>query len=73
MRLTVTIENKTIEELMGFSGATSKTKAVNQAVVEWIRWKKRQSLKELRGKLDFEFDMKSLDQIEIEEIEDLND
>jgi len=73
MRLIVTIASKTVEELMDYSSASSKSEAVNQAVEEWIGWKKRQNIKELRGKLDFDFDVKPLDQIEIEQYKQIKD
>ncbi len=73
MRLTVSIENKMIEELISISGASSKTKAVNQAITEWVRWKKRQKLKNLRGKIHFESNIETLDQLDIDELKDINE
>ena len=72
MRLTVSIENEMMEELLIMSEASSKTKAVNLAIAEWVRWKKRQKLKSLRGKIHFENDIETLNQLDIDELWEIN-
>ena len=72
MRLTVSIEDYMVPELMRLTDARTKTEAVNRAISEWIRSKKLQKIKELRGKIAINNNLKEIRSLEIDEIEGLN-
>ena len=71
MRTTVTMSDETLAELMRFSKAKTKTEAVNLAVEEWVRLRKLQELRSLRGKLSFEKGIEEIRGDEVKELEDL--
>lgn len=54
MRTTVTIEKDTIDELMDATKARSKAMAVREAVGEYLRRRKIDKIKSLKGKLEFD-------------------
>jgi len=54
MATNLALNDKLIEEAMKLSGASSKKDAVNLALEEFIRMRKRQSIAKLAGKLEFE-------------------
>jgi len=53
MRTTVTIEKDAIDELMDATKARSKASAVREAVGEYLRRRKINKIKSLKGKLEF--------------------
>ncbi len=57
MRITINIPDETMKELLAYSNTKSKTKAVSEALKEWIRLQKIKKLKSLRGKLKIEIDL----------------
>ena len=65
------MSNETLAELMRFSEAKTKTEAVNRAVGEWVRLRKAQELRSLRGKLTFDRDIEEIREADIEELKDL--
>jgi len=54
MRTTVTIEKDAIDELMDATKARSKASAVREAVGEYLRRRKIDKIKSLKGKLEFD-------------------
>ena len=54
MATNLALKDELIKEAMKLSGATTKKDAVNLALEEFIRMKKRQSLSKLAGKVEFE-------------------
>jgi len=54
MRTTVTIEKDAIDELMDETKARSKAMAVREAVAEYIRRRKVDRIKSLKGTLEFD-------------------
>jgi len=72
MRTTVTIPDGILTDLMRFSEASTRTDAVNRAVVEWVRQRRIERLKALRGKLAIEGDLAALREQEIAEVADLD-
>ena len=54
MRITATIQDSQIKDLLIFTNASTKTGAINAAIQDWIAYKKRQKLKSLRGQLDIQ-------------------
>lgn len=54
MRTTVTIEKDILEELLKETNAKSKASAVKEAIREYLRRIKREKIKSLKGKLEFD-------------------
>ncbi len=69
MRTTITIDDAIFSELMRFTHAKTRTDAINRALAEWLRRKKIERLKSLRGKLDFAGELADLRRFEVEEAE----
>lgn len=72
MRTTLTLDDRLLEDLMKFTDARTRTEAVKRAVAEWVRQKRLEKLKELRGKLMIETDVAALRQLEVEEAKSLH-
>jgi len=72
MRTTINIPDQIIEQLMSFSNAITKTEAVNQAIIDWVKYQKIQKLKSLRGKVNIEDNLSGLRSLEIDELNELN-
>lgn len=54
MRTTITLEKETVDELLDETKAKSKASAVREAVSEYLRRRKVDKIKSLKGKLEFE-------------------
>ena len=54
MRTTVTIDGEKLDELLTETGARSKAKAVSTAISDYLRRKKIEKLKALKGSLEFD-------------------
>jgi hypothetical protein len=54
MRTTITLEKETVDELLDETKAKSKAMAVREAVSEYLRRRKVEKIKSLKGKLEFE-------------------
>jgi len=54
VRATVTIEKVILDELLKETKAKSKAKAVKIAISEYMRGKKVEKIKSMRGKLSFD-------------------
>jgi metal-responsive CopG/Arc/MetJ family transcriptional regulator len=52
-RITITIPNELVDELMAVVEAKSKTEAVKNAIKNEIKQKKKEKIKSLAGKIDF--------------------
>ena len=70
MRTTISLEKKIFEDLMAFTDARTKTEAVNRAVAEWVRRKRIDRFRALRGKITWEGDIQDIRKAEIRESED---
>ena len=73
MRITVSIDDQMMEDLRSFTNTKSKAGAVNKAIKEWLSWKKRQRIKNFKGKLKLNNHAQEGDQLDLLEIERLND
>ena len=60
MRSTVTIDSRRLDELVSETKARSKASAVNEAIAEYLRRKKIERIKSMKGKLDFDADFDAL-------------
>ncbi len=72
MRLTISINDELVSDILQISEYKTKTKAINMALNEWLRVKKMQKIKSLRGKLTIQNNIKELRELDKKEIEDLN-
>jgi metal-responsive CopG/Arc/MetJ family transcriptional regulator len=52
-RITITIPNELIDELLAVVDAKSKTEAVTNAIKNEIKQKKKEKIKNLAGKINF--------------------
>jgi flagellar basal body-associated protein FliL len=60
MRATVTIEKDVLDELLKETRAKSKTTAVKKAIHEYLRRKKIEKIKSMKGKLEFDMTAEEL-------------
>ena len=67
MRTTITLADETMRELLAATGTESMTQAVSTAVAEFLRRRRLESLRALRGKVD----VLSNDEIEAPELGEL--
>ena len=67
MRITVGIDDKIIEKLISLTNAKNKTKAINIAIEDFLKRKRKNNLLQLRGRLHLESDWKKLREGEISE------
>lgn len=56
---------------MRFTHAKTRTEAINRALAEWVRRKKIEKLKSLRGSLDVAGELDDLRRLEIDEVRGL--
>lgn len=60
MRATVTIEKDVLDELLKETRAKSKTTAVKKVIHEYLRRKKIEKIKSMKGKLEFDMTAEEL-------------
>ena len=60
MRATVTIEKDILDELLKETRAKSKATAVKKAIHEYLRRRKIEKIKSMKGKLEFELKAEEL-------------
>ena len=51
-RTTISVDERTFEQLMKLAGTENKTEAINKAITSFIRQERLMRFKKLRGKLD---------------------
>ncbi len=59
-RITITIPNELIDELLEVVDAKSRTEAVINAIKNEIKQKKKQKIRDLAGKIEFDMDADEL-------------
>ena len=59
-RITITIPNELVDELMEVVEAKSKTEAIKNAIKNEIKQKKKEKIKSLAGKIDFAIEASEL-------------
>lgn len=67
MRTTINVPDSVLGELVRLTGTKTRTEAVNQALSEWVRWRRLCRLLALRGKLAFDSDLEALRALELGE------
>lgn len=73
MRTTITLPDNLVKDLMHHTHTKKTTEEIIIAVQDWLRIKKINEIKKLRGKLNIDQNLKSLRQKEIKKLDDLND
>ena len=68
MRTTINLNDNIVKELIVLYNAKTKTDAVNKALSELIKNKKKQNLLDLRGKIDFYDNLNELNMLDIQEM-----
>ena len=64
MRTTINIKDGVFEELLSLVKARTKTEAVNRALSDYVRIKRLEKLRSLRGKLKINLDVDRLRSLE---------
>ncbi|MCX7045165.1 MAG: type II toxin-antitoxin system VapB family antitoxin [Candidatus Sumerlaeota bacterium] len=65
MRTTVMIKDELDKDMIPIAGGRSKTAAINNALADWVRLKKIQELRSLRGKLAIAGDLAKFRSLDI--------
>jgi len=60
MRSTVTIEKDMLDELLAETRAKSKTTAVKEAISDYLKHRRMEKIKSMRGKLEFDLTAEEL-------------
>ena len=66
MRTTVNVLDDVAKDVIALSRAKTKTAAINHALADWVRLKRIQEIRSLRGKLDIADDLGRLRAMEKE-------
>ena len=69
MRTTLELDDGIFLDLMRFTNAKTKTEAANLALSDWVRGKRLEKLRSLRGKIAWEGDLDQMRALEIKESE----
>lgn len=64
MRTTIQVEDAVFDSVIKMTGARTKTEAVNRALVEYVRLKRKEELIGLSGKLQLREGWKKLRELE---------
>lgn len=67
MRTTLNISDALIKELMDITGTKTKTRAIEEAIREYVRRRKIKKLKSLSGKIEITDNWRELRESELEE------
>lgn len=67
MRATLNIPDELILEVQKYSGEKSKTKAIINAMQDYVKNKKIKMLLELKGKIKIDYNWEKEEEIELEE------
>jgi hypothetical protein len=68
MRTTLNIDEKLLEEVLCETGEKDKGRAVNAALAEFIRRRRLEDLRALRGTIDIEDNLDELERLELEKM-----
>ena len=69
MRTTLNIDDSIIRDLMRYTDARTKTEAVNKAIAEWVRRKRIDEFRALRGNIRWEGNLEEMRTLELKESE----
>ncbi len=68
MRTTINLDEKLLSEVLCATGEKDKGKAVNRAMREFIRRRRLEDLRALRGKIEIEDNLDELERMELEKM-----
>ena len=68
MRTTINLNERLLEEVVCMTGEKDKGRAVNKAMAEFIRLRRLDQLRALRGKIDIEDNLDELERAELEKM-----
>ncbi len=68
MRATLNINDQIIDEILLFYNAKTKTEAIHKALSDWVKFKKKEMLLNLRGQVDIIDNLEELKQKELLEL-----
>lgn len=68
MRTTLNIDKNLLEDVLSATGEKDKGRAVNRALAEFIRLRRLDQLRALRGKIDIEDNLDELERAELEKM-----
>ena len=67
MRTTINVDDEVFSELLDLVEAKTRTEAVNRALVDYVRMKRIEKLRSLRGKVPIDLDVEELRDLETHE------
>ena len=67
MRTTINVSDNVIAEILKLVKAKTKTEAINRALSDYVRMKRLEKLRALRGKLNIDLDVEKLRGLELNE------
>lgn len=68
MRTAIDLDEKLVKEVVGLTGEKSRGRAVNQALLAFVRRQRLQRLHALAGHIDLVDNLKELEELEIREL-----
>lgn len=69
MRIILDIDTNLIQHLIDLTGEKNKGKAINKALVDWVRVLRVKELKAMAGKIDLVDNLKELEELELKDME----
>lgn len=67
MRTTINVSDDVLSDLLRLMDVKTRTEAVNRALTEYVRIKRLEKLRSLRGKLTIDLDVEKLRELELHE------
>ena len=71
MRTTLDVDRKLLDEVVEVTGERSKSAAVNRALLDYIRRKRVDELREIAGSIDLVNNLRELEALELKELEQM--
>ena len=68
MRTTLDVNPELVEKVVAVTGERTKGRAIDRAMEEFIRMRRLEELRALRGKIRIEDNLDELDRLELEEM-----
>jgi len=67
MRTTINVSDDVLADILKLVNAKTKTEAINRALTDYVRIKRLEKLRGLRGKLNIDLDVEQLRELELNE------
>jgi len=68
MRTTLDLDEKLVEEVVAVTGEKNKGRAVNQALLAFVRRRRLEALKAMAGRIELDDTLQDLEALEIKEM-----